>query len=156
MTVDTRQREEQLVQENLGLVVTLAKFFRPPNSTEMDEYIQIGTIALWKAIRDHDPKRGALSTLAWHYIKWDIIRYIKQQKKHWHQSLGYPCIEASIPDPEHFWEFLPDTLTQDERRATELRTQGSKFKDIGKELGYSRAWIHILLKNAMRKINEAN
>ena len=60
--------ENKLVQENLGLVITIAKKFKPINHDEYSEYVQIGSIALLRAIRKFDPSRAKLSTFAWRYI----------------------------------------------------------------------------------------
>ena len=60
-----RIEREGLLNENMGLVVSLAQSFKPRCSLELDEYIQSGRIGLWKAINKHDPKKGALSTIAW-------------------------------------------------------------------------------------------
>ena len=65
----------------MGLVVSLARSFNPLNPIELDNYIQSGRIGLWKAIQKHDPKKGKLTTIAWNHIRWEIIRYIKKNKK---------------------------------------------------------------------------
>ncbi len=75
------EEEEKLIDQYLALIVRVSKSFNPPNDTELEEYIQIGKIALLKAIRTHDPNRSKFITLAWNYIKWDIIRYLSNKKK---------------------------------------------------------------------------
>ena len=67
--VEARAREQQLILENMGLVVSLARSFNPKNNQELEEYIQSGRIGLWKAIKKYDPDRGALSTIAWNSFR---------------------------------------------------------------------------------------
>lgn len=154
MTVVDTQREEQLVLDNMGLVVSLAKSFRPPNPTELDEYIQLGRIGLFKAIRKHDPSKAKLSTLAWLYIRWEIIRYIESQNK----NITLPLLTDKSYDVDmSIWEVLPDSLTDIEKQVVALRLEGRTFKDIGKKLGdYSRGWANTLYTRAIKKANEAN
>ena len=54
--VEARAREQQLILENMGLVVSLARSFNPKNNQELEEYIQSGRIGLWKAIKKYDDK----------------------------------------------------------------------------------------------------
>ena len=74
MSEAERAREQQLILDNMGLVVSLARSFSPRNQQELEEYIQSGRIGLWRAVKNYNSSKGALSTLAWNYIRWEIIR----------------------------------------------------------------------------------
>ena len=41
---------EELIEKNMGLVLSIVNKFNPRNQTEKDDYIQAGRIGLWKAI----------------------------------------------------------------------------------------------------------
>ena len=147
------KHEEQLVQDNLGLVVSLAKSFNPPNVTELDEYIQLGRIGLMKAIRVHDPKRSAVSTLAWYYIRWEIMRYLN--KKH-HPTLEL-LEEPACNHTDTLWEYIPTTLNEKEYTVVKLKSEGYTFREIGEKLGgYTRGWANRLYTSATNKIKKAN
>ena len=49
-----------LIEENMGLVVSVVNSFKPRNNTEREDYIQAGRIGLWKALKNYDPNRGAV------------------------------------------------------------------------------------------------
>jgi len=93
-----------------------------------------------------------LPTLAWHYIRWDIIRHIKKQK--W-----YEPILNILPSPEvnNLWEYLPSNLSKQELEILTLKQIGYTFKEIQQELGqYSISWISQIYQNILKKIKEAN
>ena len=120
-SVYTEEQQGQLVSDNMALVVFLAKSLRPPNATEFDEYVQLGSIGLWKAIKKHEPKRSKLSTMAWNYIRWEIIRYIDKREKYnklvRNPDAQYRCQIVSdervknLYSKPSLFELIPNTLT---------------------------------------------
>lgn len=166
--VEARAREQQLILENMGLVVSLARSFNPKNNQELEEYIQSGRIGLWKAIKKHDPDRGALSTIAWNYIRWEIIRTLPDSKKAKSTNLKQVCFtdisEPSFPLAEYYdnsvrqriQDLLPSSLTEQEHTLIMLKIDGFTMNEIGKHFGKSRVWAHTVYKKAFEKIKEAN
>ena len=147
------QHEERLVKENLGLVVHVAKSFHPPNHTELDEYIQSGRIGLLKAIRKHNELISTLSTYAWRYIGWEILNYIRQNKRHNYDTID--DIEDHYNN-DHLWEFLPDNLNSQELSILQLRYDGCTFKEIGRQNNTTSYWASKIYKSAIKKITRAN
>jgi len=150
----------------MGLVVSIVKSLRPPNATEYEEYIQLGRIGLWKAIRKHDPKLAKLSTIAWDYIRWEIIRYINKSVKY-NTLMNNPdaqyrlqCVHSERTQElftDSVAEAIPSSLSKSECIVVDMRHQGYTFEEIGKELGgYTRGWANKLFKLAIKKIQDAN
>ena len=137
---DLPDTEQQLILENTGLVVSLAKSFNPKNSLEFEEYVQSGRIGLWKAIKKHEPKKGALSTIAWYYIRWEIIRGMSFNSK---------------SQPVRFGDIQPDTLDAIEKEVLKMRSSGYTMKEIGENFSRSRGWANEKFKSAINKIKEA-
>ena len=111
---------------------------------------------MWKAIQKHDPKKGKLTTIAWNHIRWEIIRYIKKNKKD--KSLE-ECLylEPSQSTEDHLWEFEPSSLTDIEKRVLRMRMFGYKLDEIGREFdGKTKSWANNIFKSAVKKIREAN
>jgi len=152
MDVNTKQREERLVKENLGLVVHIAKSFNPPNHTELDEYIQSGRIGLLKAIRSYDELISKLSTYAWKYIGWEILNYIRQNKRPHHDTPD----EIAEKHHDNLWEFLPDNLDSKELSILQLRCDGHTFNEIGQKYDTTSYWASKVYKSALKKITRAN
>lgn len=145
-----------IIEKNMGLVVLLAKSFNPRNKDEYDEFIQLGRIGVWKAHIKYDPTRGTFPTLAWNYIKWEILRHL--DKKNPETQLEEPM---SIEDTKYIcdsiWEYLPSNLSQKEKRVVKLRLiDRHTFLDIGNIMGYSRGWANNTYKRALEKIKHAN
>ena len=66
---------DDLIEKNMGLVVSVVNSFKPRNQTEREDYVQAGRIGLWKALKKYDRSKGAvLSTYAWNPIRWEIIK----------------------------------------------------------------------------------
>lgn len=137
----------------MGLVVTLAKQFKPASPEQLDEYIQVGRIGLWKAIRAQNPERGALSTIAWICIRNEILRHLKFLNR----SFSCEIVEREYHEPVPIWEALPEeALSEKERKVIELRYRGHTFKEIGEQCGYTKNWAHKAYCSAVRKIRRAN
>jgi len=154
--------ENDLIGKNIGLIIKLARSFNPANSTQLDDYIQLGRIGFLKAIRKHDSTRGQLSTLAWHYIRWEIIRYINKEQINPLPLLEEPRLVdhyECIGDKDKFkvlTELLPNTLTNNERSIIQLRAEGFTFAAIGTLHNQTRYWANKHYKLAVKKIKVAN
>jgi len=157
-TLENNDTQESLILENQGLVITLVKHFNPPTSTEFDEYVQVGDIGLWKAAQKYDKNRGAFSTIAWHCIRNEIIRYIQKEKKH-----SVTLIDNSILDNKSvftpnssFSENLPASLTEKEVKVISLRLAGYTFVEIGEINNISKGGASNIYKRAIKKIRISN
>ena len=72
-----REAEAMLVEENAGLVRSVARRFLD-RGTEYEDLLQIGTIGMIKAIRSFSPERGtAFSTYAVPLIVGEIRRHLR-------------------------------------------------------------------------------
>ena len=163
----TEETTEQLISDNMGLVVHIAKSFNPPNPTEYEEYVQLGTIGLWKAIKKYDKKLGSkLTSLAWNNIRWEILRYINKKNKH-KKLIREPDFlynyESMIQqrtvnlNPPELPELLPDTLSDAEEKVIDMRNRGYTFKEIGLQIGgHNMWWSRRVFKSAIEKIQDAN
>jgi RNA polymerase sigma factor (sigma-70 family) len=146
--------EEQLIHDNMGLVISLAKRFNPANAQELDEYIQAGRIGLLLAIRKHDPEKGALSTIAWNYIRREIRNHIKFQTKFKYQEIHDNIVSERT---DEFWEHLPDNLTSQEKEAIQLKKMGLTVAEIKDRLQLTTCnKTTKVLKNGIKKIQNAN
>ena len=152
----TNEQLASLMEENMGLVVLLANAFKPKNQNELDEFMQLGRIGLWKAIKKHDPKKAKLSTIIWHSVRWEILRHLDKEKKRKKGLEINESICGKLEDNVNFWEIIPDTLNDKESQVIQLRLEGHTFMDIGKRLGYSRGWANNIFKTAIDKIIESN
>lgn len=159
-------REDRLasmIEENMGLVVSLAKSFKPRTHEEYEEFVQLGRIGLWKAYEKHDPAKAAFSTNAWHHIRWEIMRHLNSKQVKSYTKDVCLCLQLDDSTPvvdnsctENLWEYLPDSLSDRERQVIQLRLDGHTFVDIGKRMGYSRGWANITYKAALEKIADAS
>lgn len=153
--MNDKNLEHELLQEYMYLVVSHAlKYFNTP-VTDIDDYKQIGYIALLKASRSYDPARGTqFGTYAWKAIKNAIQKEItKFYPKNKHRQLSENIAYNSI---ESIWQIVPDSLTYEEQVILEYRLQNMSLREIADIMGYSKDWINRLLNNAILKIKKAN
>lgn len=74
-----RTVRNDLVEENLGLVHSIARSYRG-GSLPHEDLVQEGTIGLMKAVEKFDPDRGVVfGTYAYHWVKAPILRALKQK-----------------------------------------------------------------------------
>ena len=147
--------ENELVKKHLGLVVKIAKNFKPRDNAELEDFIQEGSIALLKALRKHNAKRGKISTLAWKYISMALGRYKSKICKLKEKQETYTTI-PSVSKVNAVWEILPNSLSDIEKTVINLRYDGYTFKQIGFSIGYTKSWANRIFKTAIKKIIEAN
>ena len=50
---------EELIEQNMGLVLSVVKCFNPKNQTEQDDYVQAGRIGLLKGISKYSATGGS-------------------------------------------------------------------------------------------------
>ena len=50
---------EELIEKNMGLVLSIVNKFNPKNQTEKEDYIQAGRIGLWKALTKFSKNGGS-------------------------------------------------------------------------------------------------
>lgn len=138
----------------MGLVVSICKKFKPKNLNELDELVQAGRIGLWKAIVKHNAKKAKLSTIAWRYIRWEILKHIENNKTFY---TTLPHIEKAYNTNAELWEFIPDSITDLENKVLKLRLlDGRPFIEIGKMTGLSKSWVYSIYNRAISKIKDAN
>lgn len=145
--------ENELINEHMGLVVKLARWHQPRDNAELEDFIQEGNIALLKAIRNHDPTRSKLSTLAWTYINKALKRYKLKNKR---PECQVAKLDVLVPLDYLIWEIIPNNLTQNEHQVFVMRCQGYTLQEIGQTLGYTKEWTSRTLKKIIQKIKEAN
>lgn len=148
---------DDLIEKNMGLVLTIVNRFDPKTSHDKEAYIQAGRIGLWKAITKFSKNGGSkFSPYAWNPITWEIIKEIRTltPKHHSRRIDDYPHAEST--SPSLFWELIPATLTSSELRIIELRLAGYNFKEIAIKLECSRSHIKKLFQNALKQIKEVH
>lgn len=152
----TPEEETSLLEKHMGLVVKLAKSFSSSRPTELDEYVQAGRIGMLRAIRNHDPTRGKLTTLAWLCIKQEILKHINLTAVDT-ETTGMSNTISIFNTADNISEYLPSTLTDKEKYVILLRCRGHTFQEIGQKLGgFTRGWANRLYKSALEKIQQAN
>lgn len=143
-----------IIEDNMGLVCSIVKRFKPKSVIDRDEFIQAGRIGLWKASKRYEPAKGKFSTFAWPYIQWEIVRAIQlSQKFKYTEIVEHP---SYIPK-DNILHALPSTLSDIETKVVLLRLEGYSFEDIGEFCGGKhRSWASQVFNRASTKIVYAN
>lgn len=146
---------EDLIEKNMGLVVSIVNSFNPKSEEERDDYIQAGRIGLWKALKNYDPNKGCkFSPYARNPVRWEIIKLISNKDK---------CNITQITETDEYyqahdkiWEFIPDTLTNEEKEILSLKFMGYNFSEICKKIKRGRHYTKKLFSNIFEKMRESN
>lgn len=154
MIID-RELEEKLIKENIGLVIAQAIKYKSNRISDTDDYIQAGRIALLRAIRSYNPAKGSLATYAWKCIQREIMKEVVK----FGNIPEVHGLNETIAVPEsgrQLWEALTCDLTDNEKKALELKLEGRSHSSIGEIMGFSKQWSSRLVLSAIMKIREAN
>lgn len=153
--MNDKNLEHELLQEHMYLVVSHAlNYFKTP-ITDIDDYKQIGYIALLKAAKSYNPDKGVkFGTYAWKAIKNAIQKeitkfYPKHKQVQLSENIAYNSIES-------IWELMPASLTAEEQIVIKYRLQNMSLREIADIMGYSKDWINRILNGAILKIKKAN
>ena len=149
--------ENNLINDNIGLIKTIVDNFQPLTQDDFNEFIQLGRIGLLHAIRNHDPKRGKLSTIAWYYIYRELHRHIQKEKKHRHLTeLTDFSQNFSQKTTLSLWDFCPFSLTDNDMQVLHARLAGYTMKEIGLIFFKSQFWASTQYQKIITKIKNAN
>ena len=155
---------EDLIEKNMGLVLTVVDRFKPKNQHDKEAYIQAGRIGLWKALNKYSETGGSkFSPYAWNPIRWEIIKEIRLilgkgtfKDIYEYDTEAEETYTNNSRSTNDFEEFLPENLTELESKVIMLKRQGYNFKEISHELQYHRSNIKKTFDRAILKIREAN
>ncbi len=145
---------DELIEQNMGLVVSIVNSFGPKNHTEREDLMDAGRIGLWKALQKYNQNNGHLiSTYAWRPIRWSIIREIKNRK----YAVSIDQIASpSIAQTENLWECYTDDMTEDEKILIDLRKEGYKFREICDILNETPSKVKNKFYKLIKRLREAN
>lgn len=154
----------QLIKDNdnVSIIISIASRYQT-KGLEIDDLIQEGYIALYRAIETFDPtKKAKFTTYAYNVIQRHIINVVvKHNGKNWKNV------------PEELVPIVPDTkaetrlimldqiislfksagLTKREQKVIELRYwQDLHFDEIGKEIGSSKTNTRYIFNKALKKM----
>ncbi|MBA2877748.1 DNA-directed RNA polymerase [Anoxybacillus kamchatkensis] len=126
----------------------------------VDEYMQIGLIALWEAYERYDETKGSFCTFAFKMIRWRIVSQLRKETK----NVYVPLPEEYVlkEDVDFFanivWEDALQYLTPRERIWLIRHViEGKTLKQIADEEGVSinavKQWRMSAVKKLKRYVN---
>lgn len=139
------------IEENLGLVISQAKRYAPTRVTDIDDYIQVGCIALMYALKKYDKSKGNWST----YAGKAIYRAIERERSRFIHKFER-LKDTSYNLAENLIDILPNTLTKQEVLIIQLRLENKTFDEIADQINCTKQWVSKLMLNIYMKIREAN
>jgi RNA polymerase sigma factor (sigma-70 family) len=147
--------ESQAIVTHHKMVHHIAKKFKPRNSNELEDYVQIGYIGLIKAVRKYDKSKAKFSTMAWNYIKWEIMRHLSKHKIDniiYDSSLISNIVSATITN-EHE-ELMPFNLSPNENNILKLKLEGYSMREIAGKLKMSSYNLKTKYKQIINNLHE--
>ena len=155
---------DDLIEKNMGLVLTVVDKFKPTNQHDKEAYIQAGRIGLWKALTKFSETGGSkFSPYAWNPIRWEIIKEIRLilgkgtfKDIYEYDTEAEEMYVSSTRSTIDFDDFLPENLTELESQVILLKRKGYNFKEISVKLNRHRSNIKKIFDSAINKIRETN
>lgn len=148
--------DNKLVEDNIALVKHIARRFPKTPVLDREDYINAGVLGLMKCLKTYDPSKGKISTYAYNPILWEMIRLYEKHTKYKQERLT-PAIknELVVDDEINIDEYLPSTLTKQEKKVIKLWLNNVKIADIAKAIKKSESSVFRILKKSKDKISDA-
>lgn len=152
-TNNKKEELETIIEQNYGLIVSQALSFNPKTKDQLDDYIQLGSLAMIRAVKNFDASKGVqFSTFACHCIANSIKNYIKKNSKNTEQEL----LDVRYNVPENFNDLIPDNLSDVEEEIISLKLSNYSIKEIAEKLNYPVVKVRNILHKIYEKIRNAN
>lgn len=126
----------------------------------VDEYMQIGLIALWKAYERYDETKGSFHSFAFKMIRWRIISQLRKETK----NVAVPLLDEQMLKEDV--DFFTDIIWEDAMRDMTPREriwlvrhviEGKTLKQIADEEGVTvhavKQWRISAVKKLKRYVN---
>lgn len=156
----SNQEIDKLIKENLGLVKSIVKKYKPKNRHEYQEMVQCGRIGMWKALLKYDGSRSALTTYCYHPIHWEILAYLKKKKTEFKRSNLRECDSELAYTFDHMveckiWEYIPD-LDQEELDLITSIAEGYSYRELSETYNITIQQVRNRVKKIFDKIRYTN
>lgn len=152
-TNNKKDELEKIIEQNYGLIVSQALSFNPKTKDHLDDYIQVGSLAMIRAVKNFNESKGVqFSTFACHCIANSIKNYIKKNNKNIEQEL----LDVKYNIPENFNDLIPDNLSDVEEEIISLKLSNYSIKEIAEKLNYPVVKVRNILHKIYEKIRNAN
>ena len=149
-----KNETEKLLQDNYGLIVTQAIYFKPKNNHILEEFIQVGVLSFLKAASGFNPDKGKFSTYISNCIHNAIYDFVKKNNKQIHTKLD--DMEYVRDIRENIDDYLPQSLTDKEKAIVSLKLHNYSKKEIMEILDIEASVLDSTLKQIKYKIKSAN
>lgn len=166
--------QEKMLEDNYRLVPFCVRKYFSPSYDDFDDYVQIGSIGLFKAVRTYRPEVGMFSTYAAKCIRNELLHFIRiQGAKRRTPDQPNISMEAKVSERTdlRLFEVIPDKndpigaavtsmslsvafekLTPKEKEVFTLYFNGNSERVISIIFHTSQAAISRVLKRARNKL----
>ena len=154
------QSIEQIVEQHETLVKRVV--FKLNLYQKLEDYLQIGRIALWECIEDYDESLGAFEMFAYMRIKYAIIHALKQAKKYEQfevvmeqEKLHFQLDQQEGNGKEERYSDWFALLNDDERIYLKMiYYEGKTTEDVAKHFGISYEAMKKRRQRLMKKLKQ--
>ena len=162
--MDKKELEEKLIHQHYGLVISQAlSFLDEDNRSNLEDYIQVGLIALLKAIRKYDETKSKFSTFASLCIRNEFLNYKRKDPKRKNPKIIYDTNlmnsfvgEQRYLDKDKIIDLIPDYLSSNEKFILQMKLENYTNAEICDFLNCTRVVLNKKLETLFEKIREAN
>ena len=163
-----QEAAHKLLDAMRGLVVSRARHLA--RGRDLDDFIQVGLLHCWIAIREFDPSFGVrLSTLAYRYVSSGVLGEIRNRRR----SVRATCVEAiHVNDTSPAYDsrlaeaeietirlrcvdIVVGRLSDRDRECIESYRTGEPAKLVGRRLGVSRQAVCHKRKTVAARVRDA-
>jgi RNA polymerase sigma factor (sigma-70 family) len=147
------QSEEDLVKENYGLAISIAKKFYKKNSLyAFEDLVQISLMAMIKAHRQYNSDKSVFSTFATYCMRNDLIKFVKKNRT----DLNVDLVNSAVEDKVSVDEITPTNLTTEEAGVFYYKRCGYRDVEIRRILELTPTDLKNITKSCFDKIVRAN
>jgi RNA polymerase sigma factor (sigma-70 family) len=152
----TKKSHSEIVEENIALVKSIAKRFHKTRISDFNDYVNVGVMAFMKCLETYDISKGKISTYATRPILWAITKeFLRDSKSVKTKTLTDKYDNLSYVEPENFYDYLPDDLSQRELDIIVASIQGCTPQEIADKIGITRFSVYRIIKGIKSKVLNA-
>lgn len=152
----SKAENEQLINDNYGLLVQIVKEFNPYNQDEFTEFFQQAAMGFILGYNDYDDTFNCkLSSFIAKRARWSIIAYLRSKKKASVEFKGLEDCPTLTGSVSYSFDEYSDIVSEKEQQVLEYKlVHRCTFTEIADKIGCTKQGASYIYYQGIEKIKD--